>query len=88
MEGYYVSVISSNGKDYRLAFGPFRTKESAEMNTDLVRNYVVEYDVNGIWYGYGVAKVTASDLQPGILNDQMHYDGALWNDDGCSNVRY
>lgn len=88
MEGYYVSVISSNGKDYRLALGPYRTKEQAEKNTDLVRHYVVEAYADGIWYGYGVAKVTSDELHPGVLNEQMSYDGAFWDANGLSKEQF
>lgn len=70
--GYYVSVI--NGDDYRLVSGPYRTKERAEAKVNTVRKYVVDNYANGIWYGYGVAKVTSERLFPGCLDDQFHFE--------------
>lgn len=70
--GYYVSVLYNN--DYRLVSGPYRSKEQAEQNVDIIRNYVVNKYADAIWYGYGVAKVTSQHLEPGCLDEQLHFE--------------
>jgi len=71
--GFYVSVIYND--DHRLVSGPYRTKERAEANVDIIRKYIVDNYDQAVWYGYGVAKVASDDLQPGCLDETLHFDG-------------
>jgi hypothetical protein len=57
---FYASMISCNGSQFALIFGPYQTHEEAEAKARRACEVVAHYDPQAPWYAYGTC-----GLRPG-----------------------
>lgn len=69
---FYVSVLNSSGRDYRLALGPFATQLAAKVYVREVMRYSRDTYRDGVWYAYGTCGMSGNGPYPtGILNEAL-----------------
>ncbi|WP_421948030.1 hypothetical protein [Phaeodactylibacter xiamenensis] len=69
---YFVSV-HGQGQMPRLALGPFKTHKEAINQVEAVRQYMLEADPQGHFYGYGTARQEEGSGNNGSLNNRLGY---------------
>ncbi|WP_421948657.1 hypothetical protein [Phaeodactylibacter xiamenensis] len=69
---YFVSV-HDQGQKPRLALGPFKTHKEAINQVEAVRQYMLEADPQGHFYGYGTARQEEGSGNNGLLNNRLGY---------------
>jgi hypothetical protein len=69
---YFVSV-HNQGQKPRLALGPFKTHKEAISQVEAVRQYMLEADPQGHFYGYGTARQEEGSGNNGSLNNRLGY---------------
>ena len=62
-------MSTRDSRRYALLLGPFATHHEALARVELGRRLAHEVDSRSHFYFFGTAKVTGSDLRPGVLNE-------------------
>ena len=73
VKAFYVSIISPDGKQSRLALGPFDTKAQAEARVDDVIRHVADQNYRDHhWFSYGTCGYTGDGTPPeGCFNGAL-----------------
>lgn len=67
MIGFYVTVIRDHDKKVGWLLGPFNSKEDAELKIPEAREKAYASDPRSHWYAFGVTRLEAETLPPGVL---------------------